>query len=261
MTRTITSRGALVALAAVAALVAAYTLGTSRGPATGALALASPPATSDTVALAADSAATGITVSATGTASGTPDSLVLEMGVQTTGSTVDRALADANAAADKVQKALLARGVAEKDLQTTGLSIQPRYDNNGRTVTGYEVSQSVRAVLRGLDKAGATIGTAVEAGGNAARVNSIGLDISDSAPLVVKARDDAFAKAKAKAEQYAKAAGVQLGRVVSISEQTSQSPQPVFYAAAARAADGASVPIQAGSQDVGVRVTVAFSLG
>ena len=208
------------------------------------------------------SAAAGITVSGTGTATGTPDTLALDLAVTTTGASVTKALDEANASAAAVQKSLSGHGVADKDLQTSGLSIQAMYDSKGQAITGYQVAESVHAVIHGLAKAGDTITAAVAAGGNAVRVNNIGLDLGDTAPLMTQARDGAFAQAKTKAEQYAKAAGTTLGKVVSITDAAvTTSPGPQYaYAAAGAAPAMAPVPIQAGSKDVQVTVTVVFAL-
>jgi uncharacterized protein len=217
-----------------------------------------------TVALAASSTSGppsgGITVSATGTVSGTPDTLRLSMGVSVTGGTVPAALASANAAAEKVQASLRQHGVAEKDLQTSGLSIQPQYGNGDKPViTGYQVTESVTAVLRDLGKAGDTIGAAATAGGDATRVDGVTLDLSDTGKLVTAARTKAFQQAKEKAEQYARTAGRDLGDVVSISETPAATAPPERMAYAA--ADAKSVPIAPGSQEVGVTVTVVFAFG
>jgi len=208
------------------------------------------------------SAAAGITVSGTGTATGTPDTLALDLAVTTTGASVTKALDEANASASAVQKSLSGHGVADKDLQTSGLSIQAMYDSKGQAITGYQVAESVHAVIHGLAKAGDTITAAVTAGGNSVRVNNIGLDLGDTAPLMTQARDAAFAQAKAKAEQYAKAAGTALGKVVSITDAAvATTPGPQYaYAAAGAAPASAPVPIQAGSKDVQVTVTVVFAL-
>ncbi len=260
----------LAALLLVLALVVAYLVGvvrsdrasastTSTGGLTAARVVSA--AAADTPGTAA--APAGITVSGTGTATGTPDTLALDLAVTATASSVTAALEQANTSAAAVQKALSDRGVAAKDLQTSGLSIQASYDSKGQKITGYQVSESVHAVIRGLAKAGDTITAAVAAGGNSVRVNNIGLDLGDTAPLMTQARDSAFAQAKAKAEQYAKAAGTTLGKVVSITDAavaTSPGPQLAFRAAAG-AAPGLPVPIQAGSQDVQVTVTVVFALG
>lgn len=207
----------------------------------------------------------GITVTGSGTVSGTPDALKLAMGVQVTRPTVDAALDAANAAAAKVQAALKQRGVADKDLQTSGVSIQAEYsyDNNKQTLTGYLVSENVTATLRDLKTAGATISTAAAAGGDATRIDSVTLDLTDTSKLVTAAREAAFKQAKDKAEQYSRVAGVSLGQVVSISETMSTAPPaPMEMRAAAPTAKAVSdVPIQPGSQDVVVQVTVVFDVG
>jgi uncharacterized protein YggE len=128
-------------------------------------------------------------------------------------------------------------------------------------IKGYEVSESVSAKLRDLVGAGDVIGKAVLAGGNAARINGISLDLEETGALVSQARDKAFADARAKAAQYAKAAGRPLGAVVSIAEVVA-NPSPVSVPQSARLLSGSSaVPVQPGSQSVGVTVTVVYAMG
>jgi uncharacterized protein len=258
MTNTSTNRKIAGAAAAAAVLVSAYLLGSAHSRSQAAASLSTLPA-----AAATSTAGSGITVSGVGTMAGTPDTLRLDMGIQVTGDTVTAALGSANTKAAAVQKSLRDSGVTDKDLQTTGLSIQPHYvsdGKNGSKVSGYEVGENVSAVLRDLKTAGAAISAAATAGGQATRINGVSLDLADTGALVTGARSDAYAKARAKAEQYAKAAGVSLGQVLSINESV-QAPQPIYAAAGAmdsRAA--AAVPIQAGSQDVSVTVTVVFAI-
>jgi len=207
--------------------------------------------------------AAGITVTGTGTVSGTPDSLRLTMGVSVTRGSVTAALDGANAAAGKVQGTLRQHGVAAKDLQTSGVSVQPQYSGGGTpTISGYQVTESVTATLRNLTTAGDAITAAAQAGGDATRISSVTLDLTDTGPLITAARGKAFAEAKAKAQQYAQAADVPLGTVVSISEQVA-GPSPVYAGdmAAGGAPEARAVPIAAGSQDVAVTVTVVFGLG
>ncbi|MDQ1288912.1 MAG: uncharacterized protein QG622_2478 [Actinomycetota bacterium] len=205
----------------------------------------------------------GISVTGSGTVSGTPDALKLVMGVEVNAPTVSAALDGANAAASKVQATLRAKGVAEKDLQTSGVSIQPRYSyaNNTQTLTGYQVSENLTATLKNLKTAGEAITAAATAGGDATRIESVALDLTDSSALVTSARDAAFTQAKAKAGQYAKAAGSDLGKVISIQESVSgDQPVPVAKAEARDATTMSSVPIAPGSQDVVVTVTAVFAL-
>lgn len=209
----------------------------------------------------------GITVSGTGRVTGTPDTVLVNMGLSVSAGNVSEALASANAKTDAVQKVFVSRGVDAKDLQTSGLNIYPNYTNGGSgapTITGYQVSENLSVKLRDLSKAGDTITAAVAAGGDAVRVDGVSLDLQDTSPLVSAARDRAFGAAKTEAAQYAKDAGVPLGRVVSISDVFSQNPMPVygnFASGSGMVAAPASVPIKPGSQDVAVTVTVVFALG
>jgi uncharacterized protein len=219
--------------------------------------------TSDSSVLAAAGGGTtpGITVTGTGTVSGTPDTLVVSLSVTANGSSVSSAFSSANSAMGAVQRALKGKGVATADLQTSTVSVQQEYDNRGNP-SGYTVVEGLTVTLHDIAKAGDDIAAAVAAGRNLLRVDGVSLDLKDTGPLVSQARDDAFAEARTKAEQYAHAAGRSLGAVVSIQEVT-QTPQPVYYGAMASAVpapEALRAPIQAGSQDVAVQVTVTFGL-
>lgn len=260
---TITPRRLFLTLAAVILLTAVYLVGTTRSP--DALAAASTRAVNTSAtqpSTIAGVGGTGITVAGTAGVAGTPDTLRLDLSVVATGPSVKAAMAKANGSADAIQKSLLGNGVAKKDLQTSGLNITPTYTypRGTQRLTGYQVSESLSARLRELSRAGDAIGEAVEAGGNAVRVNGISLDLEDTGLLVSKARDKAFAEAKAKAEQYAKASGRSLGDVESIAENVA-SPSPIRFSMEQDAAKlSSSVPIQPGSQEVSVTVTVVFAM-
>jgi len=268
MTVTITSRRAALVVLTVIALTVVYVLGATRSGVPSAAASTftrTSNITSTQPSTIPANGSPGINVGATAKVAGTPDTLRLDASVVATAPSVSAALASANRSATAVQRSLLDNGVQKNDLQTSGLSIQPEYDyqnNSAPRLTGYQVSESITAKLRNLGKAGDTIGKAVVAGGKAIRVNGISLDLEDTGALVSSARDQAFANAKAKAEQYAKAAGRSLGDVVSIAEDvTTPTPIAMPYAAAgALALDKSSVPIQPGSQDVSVSVTVLFAM-
>ena len=215
----------------------------------------------DSVRSATLAAATGsarITVTGTGTVTGTPDQLVLDMGVQVNGSSVGSALARADDAASRVAAARRARGVAAADIQTSGLSIWPDYPSGSQVPSGYGASESLTATLDRLSAAGAQIDAAVQAGGNATTVSGISLNLTDDSSLLAAARARAVDDAEAKAAQYAKALGEPLGPVVSITDQASTQPLPV-YAAASSASARASVPISPGTQQLSVSITVVFA--
>jgi uncharacterized protein YggE len=207
--------------------------------------------------LARAAAPASVTVIGTGSASGTPDELQLSLDVDTQASSVSTALDTANQDMNKVRDALHASGVADSDMQTSGLSVGASYGQHG-DITGYQVSESLTAMLHNLSRAGQTITSAVNAGGNAVRIDAVSLDISDKSALLSTARANAMADAKLRASQYAAGTRRKLGPVISISE-VGNGPSPValpFGMANARSA----VPIAPGTQKVTVSVTVTYAL-
>jgi uncharacterized protein YggE len=127
---------------------------------------------------------------------------------------------------------------------------------------GYTVNESLTVKLRNLARAGKTIGDAVIAGGNAARVQGVSFALEDNAALLDQARDAAYGDAKKKAQRYAELSGRTLGQVELVSEQVPDAAQPMPYArdALASAAPAQSVPLDAGQSQVSVSVTVRWSL-
>jgi uncharacterized protein YggE len=245
---------------AAAALVGAFALGNSQGSAAGSPSGDQTPAGARPAVLTAATAATQaarITVTGTGNVTGTPDQLVLAMGVQVNGSSVGSALGRANQAVRGVTAALRADGVAAADIQTSGLSIYPNYPDNSPTPNGYSVSESLTATLNRLAAAGPQIDAAVRAGGNATTVSGISLNLTDTSALLARARARAVADATAKAAQYAKALGQPLGPVVSITDQAPAQPFPGYAAASSGAK--APVPISPGTQQLSVSVTAVFA--
>lgn len=200
---------------------------------------------------------TQITVTGTGTVTGTPNQLTLTMGVQVNAGSVGSALASADDATNRVTAALRASGVAASDIQTSGLSISPSYPNGSQVPSGYSVSESLTATLRSLSSAGAQVNAAVRAGGNATTIDGISLNLTDDSSLLAAARARAVADAQAKAAQYAKALGEPLGAVVSITDQPSVQPVEAF--AASSAAAGKGVPISPGSEQLTVSITAVFT--
>jgi uncharacterized protein YggE len=243
-------RTALLAVPLVLLVAAGYVVGTVHSPRTAS-------------AAAGDPATQGVVVSGVGKVSGTPDVLRVQLGVEVRRADVSAALRDANTVQNRVRNALRGDGVDAKDMQTADVSLYPAYTNKGAP-NGYTVNQSLIVKLRDLARAGKTIGDAVEAGGNAARVQGVSFALEDNAALLEKARDAAYGEAKKKADRYAQLSGRSLGRVELISEEVPQDAQPMPYARAslAAAAPAASdIPLDAGQSQVSVSVTVRWSLG
>lgn len=202
----------------------------------------------------------GVTVSGVGRITGVPDTLSATVGVAARRPTVQEALDAANAAAEQVLGALDDAGIAEEDVQTTQFSVNPQYDQDGVAITAYEVANTVEATIRDLSSVGATLDAVVRAGGNEARVQGVAYRLEDNAALLAEAREAAVADARTSAEQYAAAAGVELGALTSLSEVTADQPMTQSFAADAAEA-AAPVPVAPGTQEVGVTVTATWSLG
>lgn len=250
---TVLAKASVAAVLAVLVLLVAFALG-SAGRTT---VLPAASAASNTPS----GPAPGIEVAGVGEVTGTPDVLRLDMGVEVRAGSVDAALHKANEAMNKVIHALRGGHVDGKDIRTAGLSVYPdyTYDSGRSRITGYVASETLTATLRDLDKAGRVVTTAVSAGGDAARVDGLRLDLDGDSDLLVQARQRAFDDAKAKAKAYADAAGRGLGAVSHVSEQVASSgPEPMAYGAM-RAADSAAVPVEPGSQRVSVSVNVVWS--
>lgn len=201
-----------------------------------------------------------VTVSATGTASGIPNELTLSIGALTNAPTAAAALARNDSEVAALDAVLIKAGVQRKNLQTSGLSLQANTDSSGN-VTGYQASDTVVATTFELASAGTAIDAAARAVGNDLQINGISFSISNSTRLLDLARERAMAMAREEATTLAEAAGTSLGPVVSINDQD-QLPtpivEPVSFNAVARAA--ASVPVQAGSQQVSVQLNVVYQL-
>jgi uncharacterized protein YggE len=199
-----------------------------------------------------------VTVQGSGAVAATPDVLRLDLGIECRGPTVDAALTEANTAMSAVQRSLLSSGVPQIDLRTSDLSIHTEYDHQGRRVAGFVVSQGLRVIVRDLSAAGGLVSAAAAAGGDSTRVNGLRLDVEDDAVLLTEARQRAVADARARAETYAAAAQRSVGRALRITEGSSFEPVPAR--ARLMAADAAGVPMQAGSHEVSVTVTVEWAL-
>jgi len=247
-----------VGATAAAVVVGAYALGNA-----GRSAAAAPPSSPVPSATSTNtSGGNGISVSGVGRVTGKPNLLRLETSINVVRPDVNSALQEANTTMAGVQAKLKADGVAAKDLQTSGLSVQPHYTYGGNTqkLDGYQVNENLSVVLRDLGKAGSIISDAAQVGGNELQLGGASLDLDEDDALIAQAREKAFADAKAKAAAYADAAGRSLGAVMSISESTQSQPQPIFAKDMPMAAASAPVPMEAGSQDVTVTVSVLWAM-
>jgi uncharacterized protein YggE len=216
--------------------------------------------TSGCAASACASGSDTITTQATGHATATPNILDVTMGVDTRAATARAALSANNVKTTALARAFMSSGVAPKDLQTAGLSIDPTYGHDDSTITGYEVTNSVHVTLRNLKTAGGLIDSAATKVGNAVRIDDMSFSVADDSTVSAKARTNAVTTAQQQAQQIAQAAGTKLGAIHTITERPAQLDEPSFDAAAAVPAARA-VPILAGQLTTSVTIQVVYDIG
>ena len=205
-----------------------------------------------------------ISVGGTGRVVLSPDVADLRLGVNVNAPTVKAARAAAAKQMTAVIASLKALGIADKDIQTAILSLQPTYDYasgaNPPRLTGYAFSNGVAVTVRDLDKLGDAIDGALAAG--ATSLDGVTFRVDDQAAAEAQARAAAMAEAKAKATTLADAAGVSITGVASISEVVSPIIYPVYYGAMEGApSKDVGTPVQPGTTDVSVQVTVVYLIG
>jgi len=209
-----------------------------------------------------------VSVTGEGTAHLAPDMALVTLTVLRQEKTARAALDVNTAAMNDVLAALQQEGIESRDLQTSRFSIDPRLvyprgDDNRPTepqITGYRVSNTVTARVRDLSKLGAILDKAVTLGVN--QGGQIQFTNDDPSAALTEARQEAVRDAMAKARTLTEAAGVELGRITTISEQQrGATPVPLIRTEMMRAgAADASVPVAAGENQYRVTVNVSFEL-
>ncbi len=204
-----------------------------------------------------------ISVSGVGRVKAAPDVADISLGVTKQGKEAADASKKAAAAMDSVVTALLGMGIDENDIQTTNLSLSPRYDWNQEPapIVGWEANNMVNVTVRDIDTIGAVVDDAVAAG--ATNVNGISFRVEDSTEAEALARSAAVADAAAKATQLAADAGVSIIGVVTITESGGQQPQPIYMAREemAFASDSAAgTPVLPGEVELSVDVQIQYEI-
>jgi len=205
----------------------------------------------------------GVTVVGAGEVRAKPDLAVVRVGVVSQASTARAALDANNAAMRAIMAALAKEAIAERDVQTSQFSVQPRYrhDPNNQLpprIDGYEVSNQLAVIIRDLDRLGAVLDLAVSVGSN--QILGVEFSLSDPEPRRDEARRLAVEDALRKAELYAAAAKIKLGAIRAITEQALAGPPQPLYRRMEMSAD-ASVPIAEGEQAIAVEVTISWDIG
>ncbi len=207
-----------------------------------------------------------IIVTGEGEAAVAPDMAILTLSVLRDGETARIALDANNEAMGSVIAAMKEGGIEARDLQTGGLSINPRYvypdknnDEKAPRIVGYDVTNTLTVRIRDMEKVGDLIDKSVTLGVN--QGGGIVFTNNDPSKTLTEARKRAVADARAKAETLAEAAGVKLGKVTEISEQSFRpQPMPVSGRMMRIEASADSVPVEAGENSYKVQVNVTFEL-
>ncbi|HEY9541435.1 MAG TPA: SIMPL domain-containing protein [Luteimonas sp.] len=204
-----------------------------------------------------------LSVSAQAEASRVPDVASLSTGVVTQAADANAALAANATQMNKVMAAIKAAGIAEKDIRTSGISVNPQYkygDNQPPTITGYQASNTVSIKVREIDKLGEVLDALVASGAN--QVNGPSFEIDQPEAVYDEARRAALEKAQQRARMYAKSLGMEVRRIVSISEGGGfQPPRPMMMAKASFDRAAESSPVSPGETTLTANLDVVFELG
>jgi len=200
-----------------------------------------------------------VTVDGHATAQQAPNEITISLGVQTQATKATVALNDNSTKANALVAKLLIDGVAQNDIQTSNLSIQPIYSGQKQLLTGYQVNDTLTVTLLDLKSAGTIIDDAAQIAGNSVVVNDISFSVQNDGTVLAEARAAAVRQATAQAHAMASAAGMVLGPLCSLVDNTA-APQPNSVGAAEPLAARASTPVEAGEETVSADVTAVYEL-
>lgn len=203
-----------------------------------------------------------ITVMGEGEVAAAPDMAVVDMGVTREAETAQQAMQAVGAAMSSVLMQLREQGLEDRDIQTSGLTLAPRWsrnrspEDNEPEIVGFVASNMVTVRLRDLDLLGPVLSLVVEDGAN--RLGGLRFTVADPKPLMDEARRRAVADARRRAGVLAEAAGVTLGPLVSISE--SGGPGRPMPLARMEAAMMDAAPIAEGEVGLTSTVTMVYAI-
>ncbi len=215
------------------------------------------------IAVARPIAGTRLDISATGTVSRVPDLAIISAGVVTRASTATAAIAENAARMERVRAALKRAGIADRDIQTSSINLNPDYryqDNQPPVLTGYQASNNVSIKFRDIRNSGRILDALVAEGAN--QINGPSLTIDKPEAAYDEARTRALAVGRARAELYARSLGMRVVRLLSVSESGgfSRPPMPMYARAEMAQAADAKTAIDPGSQDLDVSLSMSFEL-
>ena len=204
-----------------------------------------------------------LNVSAQAEARRVPDVATISAGVVTQAADGNTAMRQNAEQMAKVMAAIKAAGIAEKDIQTSGISLNPQYryaENQAPSITGYQASNTVNLKVRDITRLGKVLDSLAAQGAN--QINGPSFQIDQPEPVYDEARLAALKKAKDRAETYARALGLNVRRIVSISEAGGGGFRPMpMMAMSARGKAEMDTAVSPGETEVSVSLDVVFELG
>ncbi|AYG94052.1 SIMPL domain-containing protein [Brevundimonas naejangsanensis] len=206
-----------------------------------------------------------LNLSAYGEVKVAPDQATINFGVVTEAATAQAAMAQNAQQMTRVVAALRRAGIAERDIQTSGLNLSAQYDyqqNEPPKLRGYQASNRVTVTINDLAKVGTTADAVVAAGVN--QIDGIGFGLKDPKAAEDQARLLAVRALQDKARLYAQALGVQLGQVRSLTEgggYAPEPPRPVAMYARVAMDSAASTPVSAGELTVRIDISGTYDIG
>ena len=220
------------------------------------------PQTATGYAMPADG--TLLSVSAEASAKRVPDVATISTGVVTQAADANAAMRANAVQMDKVMAAIRAAGIGERDVQTSGINLNPQYkyvENAPPSIVGYQASNTVNVKVRDLSKLGKVLDAFVEQGAN--QINGPSFEVDKPDEAYDEARVAAIRKAQARAQTYADALGLKVRRIISIGEGGANFPRPMpmLRAMAADAGFAKETAISPGESTLSVNIEVVFELG
>lgn len=210
---------------------------------------------------AKSTAAATITVTGSGTVTGTPNTVSFQVGVSTTAPSAYAALQENNQKTAALETTLLKNGITKKDLQTSGLTIYDNTDATG-TIISFTAQDDLNVTSHDIAKVGGAIDAASHVVGNGVQLSGITFSISNQSKYLAAARARAIRNAHTEASQIARGGGTAVGSIVKVVDQENTGSSGIVYPFSqfASAATSTKVPVQAGSQSINVQVEVIYSL-
>ncbi|MEO7787116.1 MAG: SIMPL domain-containing protein [Sphingomicrobium sp.] len=227
----------------------------------GAALVGTPAAAQVTTTLAQPISGTRLDISATGEATRIPDVAVISSGVTTQAATATDALGQNSTRMERVRAALKRAGVADRDIQTASISLQPQYkyvENQAPLLTGYQASNQLSVHYRDIRNSGRILDALVTEGAN--QINGPNLTIDKPEAALDEARAKAITTGRARADLYARSLGMRVVRVISVSESGGYEPRPPVVMLQRSAMAEAKTSIDPGEQALQVSVAMSFEL-